>query len=280
MHPLLRRLRARLPYPLSTRAVDGIPHRVHVADSMLPTVDRAGVSSYTQAGRSGLDAIRAGLAMAGKTLGDVATAMDLGCGYGRVLRFLRDHIEPSAITACDLDPRAVAFCAAELGVKPLVSSPDLSRVAFGTYDLVWSGSLLTHLPETACDALLARLPEVLRPDGVAVISFHGEHSLGSLEQLYGGDHAVDAQAIREEVASRGMAYRAYAGRSVGYRQEADYGMAWHRADFLARRAHELGGGDLKLIGHLPRGWDDHHDLAILHRPVGRPSSSENGPAAH
>ena len=262
---LLRGARARLPHPWNGRFVFGIPHRIHVADSMLPSTAPEAVGSYVQAGRSGMDAVRRGLEACGRSPAELGAVLDLGCGFGRVLRYMCREVEPERITACDLDRRAVAFCAAELGVKPLVSEPDLRRVAFETYDLVWSGSLLTHLPESASDAFLSLLPRILRPGGVAVVSFHGEHSLGALGNLYGGDHADEAEEIRREVETCGFSYRAYGEASVGYERTSDYGMAWHRWDYLQRRCVELCADSLEAVTHFPRGWDDHHDVAVLRR---------------
>lgn len=264
---LWRGARSRLPHPWNGRFVFGVPNRIHIADSMLPSTAPEAVDSYVQAGRSGIAAVRRGLEACGRELGSVESVLDLGCGYGRVLRFMCREVEPEKVTACDLDARAVAFCAEELGVRPLLSRPDLKTVPFGTYDLVWSGSLLTHLPERASDGFLSLLPRILEPGGVAVISFHGEHSLDSLGLLYGGDHAEEAQSIRREVGELGFAYRSYDGRFVGYDSESDYGMAWHRWEYLQRRCRELCGDSLDAVTHFPRGWDDHHDVAVFQRPA-------------
>ena len=265
MRRFLKGLCSRLPHPLNSRRISRIPGRVHWADSMLPADDDASVASYIQAGQSGLAAIARGLEASGKQISQVSSALDLGCGYGRVLRYLCDQVDPQRISSCDLDARAVAFCSAELGTRALLSRPDFRDVPFESYDLIWSGSLLTHLPEAASETLLSLLPSLLNPGGVAVISFHGAHSLSSLGDLYGGDHASEARAIRDEVGSRGSAYRAYSGRFVGYSGEADYGMAWHRWEFLKQRCEHLSAKVVRATLHIPRGWDDHHDLAVFQR---------------
>lgn len=264
MHALWRGIRSRLPHPLNCRSMPPVPFRIHVADSMLPATDWKSVASYAQAGESGLEAMNEALELTGKSWDEIKSALDLGCGYGRVLRYLCGELEPSSITACDLDSRAVAFCAAELGVKPLVSKPDLTQVPFDSYDFVWSGSLLTHLPPEAGDRFIGMLPDLLKPKGVAIVSFHGDHSLRLLGNFYNAEHSDEAESIRRQVATEGFAYRPYIDRYSTY-GEADYGMAWHRPAFLRQRCEHLLGDRVVWAGHLPRGWDDHHDLAVFQK---------------
>jgi hypothetical protein len=54
----------------------------------------------------------------------------------------------AAITASDLYQRHVDFCVRAFGVEGHISSDDLSAVDFGRrFDLIFCGSLLTHVPE-------------------------------------------------------------------------------------------------------------------------------------
>ena len=66
--------------------------------------------------------------------------LDLPCGYGRVLRWLRAQYDYARITACDLDRSAVDFCVAEFGATPVYSQPDLRELPFNSgFDLIWVG---------------------------------------------------------------------------------------------------------------------------------------------
>src|SRR5438132_6598087 len=48
----------------------------------------------------------------------VKNILDLPCGYGRVLRFLVHRFPQAHVTACELMPDAVRFCAETFGAKP------------------------------------------------------------------------------------------------------------------------------------------------------------------
>ena len=61
----------------------------------------------------------------------------------------------SRITAADVDRQAVHFCVREFGLKGLVVPSDPRRACFpDNYDLIFVGSLLTHLPVPTRLALL------------------------------------------------------------------------------------------------------------------------------
>src|SRR2546430_3513029 len=81
--------------------------------------------------------------------------LDLPCGYGRVMRFLVHRFPDATITACDLDPDAVRFCAETFGALPVRSSENFEELSFDTqFDLIWCGSLATHLNQSRIVALL------------------------------------------------------------------------------------------------------------------------------
>ncbi|HYP02594.1 MAG TPA: methyltransferase domain-containing protein, partial [Pyrinomonadaceae bacterium] len=103
----------------------------------------------------GLSAMRALEEAIGRAkLSQVERVLDLPCGHGRVLRFLVERFPQAAFTACDLDRDGVDFCAHTFGATPVYSDADLDALSFDTrFDLIWCGSLVTHLNEGATRAL-------------------------------------------------------------------------------------------------------------------------------
>src|SRR5262245_60754125 len=84
--------------------------------------------NYFRVGRSALDCISLSLQAAGKPASDVRYILDLPCGHGRVLRYLRAAFPGAEITACDLLRDGVDFCAATLGAIPVYSHDEPARI--------------------------------------------------------------------------------------------------------------------------------------------------------
>jgi SAM-dependent methyltransferase len=247
------------------RTLPGVPGRVHVDDSMLYDESEQAVADYLRAASSAVDNIDKALRASGKTFADVGTCLDFGCGYGRVLRLLREKIPSARITASDVVEDGVRFCAEELGARPLVSSWDVGEVRLGIYDLIWSGSVFTHLDEASCETLFGKLARSLMPGGgVLVFSIHGQHSLDGLGTFYGQAYAEEAETIRREVAQRGICFRPYTDPRYG-RFPVPYGMTWHRREYFERLAAERFGDRLRLTLWEAHGWDLHHDVLAFER---------------
>ena len=67
---------------------------------------------------------------------------------GRVTRMLRARYPSAEITVCDLDHLCVDFTAAHFSARGVYSKPNFGGLELGAvFDLIWVGSLLTHLPE-------------------------------------------------------------------------------------------------------------------------------------
>ena len=229
----------------------GISGRIHSEDMLTATTSEA-LHHYAAVGATALDQIEVSLAEAGSDLRHVHRCLDLPCGYGRVLRWLVTRIEPSAVTACDIDPSAVRFCAREFGATPLLSDPDLRLVRFPTdYDLVWVGSLLTHLKPADGLEMLRVISGQLRPGGVLVFTTHGTECLDILN-TYGPEFALAEDRFRHDLSRNGAAFVPYAGNS-------DYGIAIHEPASLRNMVKT----DLPQLDELrfeARGWDGHQDV--------------------
>lgn len=132
-------------------------------------------TEYWVAGRSALEAIGTGLDVAGKPVSEIRRILDIPCGHGRVLRYLKVAFPNAELTACDLLRDGVDFCSSVLGAIPVYSHEDANKIPLepSAYDLIWVGSLFTHLDAGQWKALLARLASSLREGGVLIFTAHG-----------------------------------------------------------------------------------------------------------
>lgn len=260
---LAKYLDSRLTPTRRSRRLPGIPGRVHFNDTMLFDESESSVTLYMRAANSAVEVIERILDQQGTSFESVGSLLDFGCGHGRVLRLLSQKVPPERITACDVDAVGVRFCAAEFGVQPLVSSWDLAQIQLDTYDVIWSGSVFTHLDADGGDILLGKLASALEPGGLLIFSMHGDYSLGGLEDLYEKIYADEAEDIRREVAETGFSFRAYDERFGTF--PGTYGMSWHTVGYLEDRIRKLSNDALELVTHEPQGWDLHHDVVAFRR---------------
>ena len=164
-------------------------HAISPRDGML-SIDRA--DEYFWLGRRALDLLlRAGRLCDKPHFGRI---LDLPCGHGRVLRWLRAHYHYAKITACDLDKDGVDFCVTQFGALPFYSEPDLRQLPFtAQFDLIWVGSLVTHLRQDRWLTTLDCLIKWTNECGVIILTTQGrtatslrtgfEHCLGDLSPV-------------------------------------------------------------------------------------------------
>ena len=100
-------------------------------------------------------------------------ALDMGCGTGGTLRWLRAEFPSLRVVGLDLAPEALRYVMASperRGARALQGSVTALPFATGAFDLVVCLDVLQHLPEmTAEVAALREAARVLRPGGLLLI---------------------------------------------------------------------------------------------------------------
>lgn len=239
-------LESRLGFPLSELTCDLSPD-----DLMF----EGNLTEYLMIGASALECIRRALEA---TRTPVDRILDFGCGHGRVLRMLKLAFSEAELTACDLDPEAAAFCAGKFGAEAAVSRRELTQVEIrGPFDLIWSGSVLTHLPEHSwLEAWL--FESLLTPAGTAVFSTHGPWGA---EQL--GSGALDYGLSRSEIAAMLEGFKQSGFGYVDYAGQRGYGIAVCAPQWVSRAIDAQVG--LELVAHEPVAWAGHQDVVVVSR---------------
>lgn len=207
---------------------------------------------YYRVGLSAIDCIEQALIAA--KVNTVRNVLDLPCGHGRVLRFLVHRFPEARFIACDLDRDGVEFCAAALGAKAAYSEPDLSRVALGReFDLIWCGSLITHLDEPRILALLQFFQRHLAPGGLLIFTAAGRRVV---EWMLSGqfDYGIASASIPRVT----EAYRDSGYGYTDYPYMTDYGISMTSPEWIRRHIEQI--GDLREVYFQEHGWDDHQDI--------------------
>ena len=214
------------------------------------------LESYLGVGRSAMRNIAASLIIARRT--SVGSVLDFGCGAGRVARWLRAGFPDAELTVADIRSDWVDFCAANFAAKPFLSDPDLGVVKLTErYDLIWVGSLLTHLPEEAARHLLDALHASLTANGVLVFTLHGRRML--LNQLRASHNYIEPSlfpGIATAALIAGYGFSPHVtGRSTGISlSSTQWVCRWCGA-----------ASDRKLLAITESGWDEHQDVAAISR---------------
>lgn len=189
--------------------------------------------------------------------------LDLPCGYGRVMRWLRAHYLYARITACDLERGGVDFCVERFGATPCYSRPDLRQLPFESqFDLIWMGSLLTHLPLDRWLTTLDCLVRWTRECGVIILSTQGRY-FASLIARGQPDVAgsTDRPRLLARFARNGFAFEPYAKEKNG-----DYGIAVSSPEWLLRTLQRY--PNLMVRAYLEQAWGM-QDIVILYKRTGQ-----------
>jgi SAM-dependent methyltransferase len=222
--------------------------KVHPNDGMYETPP--GAQLYLSVGLSAIHCIDEAL---GKNA-NVQTILDFPSGYGRILRFLKVKFPSAEIVACEVDPMALEFCKRTFAVRTIMSDKKFRNLSLPLqFDLIWSGSLITHLNEKLASDLLWFFHEHLAPGGLCLVTTHGRTSLEWIEsKAYTYGLSANAQEkLLSEFHKSGYGY-------TDYESMNDYGISVVSHDRMTQIASVAGQWVQSVF--LESGWGNHHDV--------------------
>lgn len=185
---------------------------------------------------------------------EVKRILDFGCGHGRVARHLRAFFPQAELFFADIDAEAAGFCAQTFGGAAITSNEDFAKLDLpADLDLIWLGSVFTHLDFGRMTSLFDILVAKLRRRGSLIATFRGEH-------LYRQMKAETDPNIRRKWHSL---LRQYEAGGIGYAPYEPNNPLWGLS--LSSKEQVIGMGrhhpDLRLIGYSEVGWAAVHDVA-------------------
>jgi SAM-dependent methyltransferase len=192
--------------------------------------------------------------------------LDLPSGHGRVLRMLKAAYPEASITACDLDRDAVDFCARVLEASPVYSTEDPDELGFDEqFDLIWCGSLLTHVDADRGKGFLRLFARSLTEGGIVVFTTHGRFQARRIR--------VDPEAYKK--GGPGTGYK-LADPDAFVRSFDASGFAFEVHPRIDRYGHSLASpawvcgaleeiSGLRLISYTELGWNGRQDMVCCQR---------------
>lgn len=184
----------------------------------------------------------------------VQSILDLPCGYGRVLRFLVQRFPEAKSYACDIERKAVDFCTANFGAVGAYSRTELSGFSLDTqFDLIWCGSLITHLDSMVTLDLLKFFRRHLSPGGVLIFTTLGNRAVERMLNI-GATYRLrkdDIPILITSYAQHGYGY-------VDYPGQCGYGISVTSPDWIRGQLQQVGGWQEVYFGE--QSWDNHQDV--------------------
>lgn len=214
---------------------------------------------YFEVGESALHLIETALLAARRHKSTIKKILDLPCGHGRVMRFLQKYFPEAQLTACDLNQNGAEFCATTFGARAVVSRAAVDEIPLqGDFDLIWCGSLLTHLSAEKCTSFLRLFQQLLGHNGILVFTTHGRHFE---RELAAGKnpHRLSDRQMAELLAN----YRQMGFGYVDYSVESAYGFSLIHPSFVT--ATLIDHPEWRLLGYHETGWDERQDAIYLQK---------------
>jgi SAM-dependent methyltransferase len=212
-------------------------------------------ADYFAAGRSALACIQQSMLSAEIEPAAVTRILDLPCGHGRVLRHLGAAFPDAEILACDLVRDGVDYCAQTFGATPVYSDEDPWKIPLAreSVDLIWVGSLLTHLDARRWADFLAVFHAVLRPGGLLVFTTHGRRAYDWAwrDTVNYGLHHRRQTRVFFDYDQAGFGYGAYP-------DSKSYGVSFARPQWVFQQIERI--ADLRVVHFAEAAWARHQDV--------------------
>lgn len=192
--------------------------------------------------------------------------LDWGCGCGRISRYLA-WAGAGRLLGCDIDAKAVAWCAANLPGDFRRSGPEPPLpFADSEADVVFASSVFTHLDEEHQQRWLEELRRVLAPGGLLIASVAGEYSF-----MLGRSRFLGVSTKPGSLRGRAVALRRRLRlRRAGTMSQDDphldgiappgyYKMVFTTRDFVARAWTR----HFTIESYIEQGLAGHQDLVVM-----------------
>jgi hypothetical protein len=145
-----------------------------------------------------------------------------------------------------------------LGIESATVDRDVDLLALpGGFELMWVGSVVTHLEERLTRTLVQNLLAACNPGGLLAVSFHGRYAIARQER------AVSATSTTRVATRSFLATRPEAMATPTIRARSPTASRCCSPRWFAQLTESL--DPLKAVLLSERAWDGHHDVIVLQR---------------
>ena len=229
-----------------------ISHELAASDVMYA----GSMAHYQGVGRSAIEVIAHAMLATGKT--DFASVLDLPCGGGRVTRHLVKLFPDAELFVSDLDKILEAFTISHFGGIPIEAGRDFDVPPPRAFDLIFVGSLVTHLDAPMFERALNWFKNALSPEGILIVTTAGRRA-----------EFLQRTVIRTlDPARWSMAASKFAASGFGYVETErhsgrTYGASLSMPSWVMRHI-EIDAG-IRIAGFQEASWDNHQDVVIVQK---------------
>lgn len=173
--------------------------------------------------------------------------LDFGCGCGRIINWFHDLHPNTKFYGADIDAEAITWCQENLSDKGIFSvNKSMSPLSYANefFDLVYSISIFTHLPEEMQFAWLKELQKVCKKGAYLLLTVHGENLFPS-----------KLESVKPEFEERGFYY--FIENQTNGLPEF-YQTSFHLESYIRDRWSAF----FEIEKIIPKGIANHQDLVI------------------
>lgn len=180
--------------------------------------------------------------------------LDMPSGYGRVLRYLKAEFPDAQITACDLEKKMVDFCVKTFNVKGIYSDKNLMNLKLeDKFDLIWCGSLFTHLNKDLWSSFFKFFYDHLAEKGILIFTTHGRYVANRMI-----NKECDYGLLKEKIPAIFDSYIKTGFGYDNYHNNNEYGISISSFPWVYAELEKF--KDFRIILFSEKSWDNHQDV--------------------